>query len=85
MENVYVVDEGNARIQKFTSEGTFLSAWGTLGTASDQFSHSILAVATDAAGHVFVLDHDLERVQRFGYVPTAAHGKSWGQLKALYR
>ena len=30
--NVYVVDTDNSRIQKFSSEGDFLVAWGTNGT-----------------------------------------------------
>ena len=29
--NIYVVDTGNSRIQKFTSDGEFLSSWGTNG------------------------------------------------------
>ena len=29
--NVYVVDTGNHRVQKFTSDGEFLLKWGTLG------------------------------------------------------
>jgi sugar lactone lactonase YvrE len=29
--NVFVVDDGNDRIQKFTGDGVFLAAWGSLG------------------------------------------------------
>ena len=29
--SVYVTDSGNHRIQKFTSEGVFVSKWGTEG------------------------------------------------------
>jgi tripartite motif-containing protein 71 len=36
MENVYVTD-GNGRVQKFTSDGVFLSKWGSLGTGDGQF------------------------------------------------
>jgi tripartite motif-containing protein 71 len=39
-----VADRGNDRIQKFTSTGTYLCQWGTLGAW----------VATDAAGNVYV-------------------------------
>ena len=35
--NVYVVDYWNHRIQKFTSDGTFLTKWGTFGTGDGEF------------------------------------------------
>jgi hypothetical protein len=35
--NVYVVDQGNHRIQKFDSTGTFLTTWGSKGTGDGQF------------------------------------------------
>lgn len=35
--NVYVVDSGNYRIEKFTSNGAFLSQWGSAGTGNGQF------------------------------------------------
>ena len=34
--NVYVADESNWRIQKFTSGGAFLTMWGTQGTGNGQ-------------------------------------------------
>ena len=37
--NVYVVDTGNNRIQKFTSEGKFLLTWGSFGAQDGQFNH----------------------------------------------
>ena len=36
--NILVVDHGNNRIQKFTSDGQFLTAVGTEGSAPLQFS-----------------------------------------------
>ena len=35
--NVYVADSGNNRIQKFDSNGTFITKWGSTGTADGQF------------------------------------------------
>ena len=32
--NVYVVDIGNLRVQKFNSNGDFLTKWGSFGTAT---------------------------------------------------
>src|SRR5262249_50638630 len=36
-ENVYVVDESNHRVEKFTNTGTFLTQWGSQGGALGQF------------------------------------------------
>jgi tripartite motif-containing protein 71 len=35
--NVYVSDSGNNRIQKFSSDGTFITKWGSRGSSNGQF------------------------------------------------
>ena len=46
--SVYVTDSGNHRIQKFTSEGVFVSKWGTEGTGDGQFIQpATVAVASE--------------------------------------
>ena len=37
--DVYVVDTGNNRVQKFTSDGVFLITWGSLGAGPGDFNH----------------------------------------------
>ena len=37
--NIYVTDMNNHRIQKFTSDGQFVSKWGSEGTGNSQFLH----------------------------------------------
>ncbi|MFL6320210.1 MAG: hypothetical protein ACJ72Q_07030, partial [Nitrososphaeraceae archaeon] len=37
--NVYVGDFGNAQIQKFTSNGTFITSWGQLGFGNGLFTN----------------------------------------------
>lgn len=65
--NVYIV-ENNAtntvRVQKFTSEGIFLTKWGSGGTANGQFNHP-MKVAVNPNGNVYVTDKDNDRVQAF--------------------
>ena len=39
--NVYVVDSGNNRIQKFKNSGTFIRTWGTFGIANQTQASSI--------------------------------------------
>lgn len=65
---VYVLDEGNLRIQKFDSNGNFLTKWGSSGSGNGQFkwneiSSGIGGIAVGSDGSVFVSDH--ERIQKF--------------------
>jgi tripartite motif-containing protein 71 len=62
--NVFVVDKGNYRIQKFDGEGNFLTAWGGKGKANGQFIRPIY-VASDVQGHVFDTDDRNPMVQKF--------------------
>ena len=62
--HVYVTDFYNNRVQKFTAEGLFLSAFGELGKASGQFDRPLgIAVAID--GTVFVVDFGNHRIQKW--------------------
>jgi DNA-binding beta-propeller fold protein YncE len=51
--SVYVADWRNSRIQKFTSEGVFVTKWGTYG------------IAAAADGSVYVSDSGNRRIQKF--------------------
>ena len=62
--DVYVADGGNDRVQKFDSDGTFLTAWGTQGTGNGQFNN-LTGVAVDpTTGNVYVTDLN-DRVEVF--------------------
>ena len=61
--NIYVVDTGNSRIQKFTNNGEFLSSWGTEGFEDGQFQHSTGIVVYE--NNVYVVDGELDIVQKF--------------------
>jgi DNA-binding beta-propeller fold protein YncE len=41
--DVYVAEQGNFQIQKFTSNGKFITKWGTEGSDDNQFQdpHSV--------------------------------------------
>ncbi|MBV6343615.1 SBBP repeat-containing protein [Candidatus Magnetobacterium casense] len=62
--NVYVVDSSNNRIQKFTSNGKFITKWGSSGSGNGQF-YSPNGIAIDANGNVYIADRGNARTQRF--------------------
>lgn len=67
--NLFVADFYNNRIQKFTSDGTFLTAFGKEGVAPGQFNHAIaMAVASDNT--LFVVDYGNHRVQKWQPSPN---------------
>jgi tripartite motif-containing protein 71 len=61
--NVWVLDRGNGRIQKFGPGGEFVAKFGTAGSQNGQFN-SPNALAIDASGNFLVVDN--HRVQKFG-------------------
>ena len=64
-DNVFVSDFfGGQRVQKFTSAGAFVTAWGSPGTGSGQFARPV-ELAVNAFGEVYVVDRDNHRIQRF--------------------
>lgn len=62
--NVFVADFENHRVQKFTSEGEFLGAFGEQGSGPGQFDRPTDA-AIDQDGNLYVVDFGNNRVQKF--------------------
>ena len=62
--NVYVVDSGNNRIQKFTKDGQFLAKWGTTGSGDGEFNMP-WGIDLDSAGNVYIADWRNDRIQKF--------------------
>ena len=80
--DVYVADTRNNRIQKLSPTGRFLARWGrnggdgSSGTGSGEFS-SPRGIAVDDLGHVYVADHDNNRVVKLS--PTGRFMAIWGR------
>ncbi|MCW5631897.1 MAG: hypothetical protein KIT17_01040 [Rubrivivax sp.] len=66
---VYVADHGNYRVQKFDSNGNYVTQWGTYGTGNGQFD-SPRGIGIDSSGNVYVADYDNDRVQKFSNTGT---------------
>ena len=63
--NVYVVDSGNNRVQKFANDGTFITAWGSFGQENGQFKRPTGVAVNSLGNFVYVVDSGNNRVQRF--------------------
>jgi tripartite motif-containing protein 71 len=61
---VYVSDYNNHRVQKFDSEGNFITKWGSKGTGDGEFVNPN-GIAMDSSGNVYVADAGNNRIQVF--------------------
>jgi DNA-binding beta-propeller fold protein YncE len=75
---IYVADGyGNARVHKFSAEGTLLLSWGEPGSGIGQFNipHGI---AVDQQGRVIVADRENSRLQFFS--PAGKFLEEWTDI-----
>jgi hypothetical protein len=84
--NIYVVDSGNSRVQKFAPDRSYIAAWGSEGNQDGQFLYPG-GIARDANGLLYVSDLFRADVQVFDsdgrYVRTiGGRGRDDGQLEA---
>jgi outer membrane protein assembly factor BamB len=81
---VYVTDTANRRVEKFTTNGTFVRQWGRFGDGDGQFLEPFdVDVARD--GSVYVVDDTRDDVQKFdrdgGFIAHIGHhGTGPGEL-----
>jgi sugar lactone lactonase YvrE len=59
---LYVTESGNRRVQKLTTDGTFVAKWSGAGTYAFLYPFSATA---DASGKVYVVDPENERIVWF--------------------
>lgn len=63
--NVYVADAANHRIQRFTADGTFLSAFNRLGRLLGSATLQNPDAVAVGGGNVYVQDRDLGQIVRY--------------------
>ena len=75
---MYVTDGyGNARVHKFSADGTLLFSWGEPGNGPGQF-HLPHGIAVDSGGRVFVADRENSRLQLF--TPEGEFLEEWTDI-----
>ncbi|SLM48655.1 putative NHL repeat protein [Nitrospira japonica] len=85
--SLFVVDNGNNRIQKFDNTGNFIILWGNFGSANSNF-HNPTGIACDGKGDVWAVDTNNHRVQKFdgklgGYIMKfGSRGNGEGQFNS---
>ncbi|MBU6428260.1 MAG: carboxypeptidase regulatory-like domain-containing protein [Cyanobacteria bacterium REEB65] len=62
--DIYVVDSGNNRVQRFNRDGAFMSEFGGMGGGNGQFNEPT-GVAVDSDGYVYVSDTNNNRIEKF--------------------
>jgi len=81
--NIYVADTGNSRIQKFNSDGEFLSSWETNGFENGELQSPVgIAIYEN---NVYVVDEKQNSVQKFDndgnfILKWGAYGNENGQF-----
>jgi uncharacterized repeat protein (TIGR01451 family) len=83
--NLYVVDQGNDRVQVFGPLGTFQFAFGSSGTGDGEFTRPS-GIAIDHSGRIYVADSFADRLQIFDFegnflAAIGGRGRSAGQFR----
>src|SRR5439155_189627 len=78
---VYVVDQGNQRVQIFRNNGTYVGSFGGLGTTPGKFL-SPYGVAVDSLGFVYVSDSASMSDNVTKFTKTGGFVLTWGGLNS---
>ncbi len=86
--DIFVADghggNSNARIVKFSKDGTFIKTWGKKGTGPGEFDEPH-GIALDSKGRVFVADRANNRIQIFDQDGNfIAEWKQFGRPSGIY-
>jgi hypothetical protein len=78
-DDIYVVDDGNHRVQRFDSAPpyAFEAKFGGLGSAGGQFDNPQGIAINQATGAIYVRDRDNRRVQQFTQDGTFVRAWGW--------
>jgi len=74
---LYIVDQANHRVQRWSTAGVYLGSFGTLGNGNGQLTRPS-AAAIDVDGNVYVADQDNNRIAKF--TATGTHLANYGSF-----
>ncbi|UYL10519.1 NHL repeat-containing protein [Bdellovibrio sp. SKB1291214] len=78
-DNLFVLDAGNDRIQKFDSSGAFVLKWGSSGSSNDYEFPGLAAFAIDSQDEIYVLVSDGATVGEVRvYNSSGVFQRKWG-------
>jgi tripartite motif-containing protein 71 len=66
-ENMYIVDQGNNRVQVLDRRGRYIREWGGRGFGKGSFDGPSAIAIDKAAGVLYVLDTGNNRIQKFDF------------------
>ena len=64
--NIYLNDGDNDRIEKFTSNGTYVSQWNARVNSSGGVSGELGGITVDSNGNIYINDVTDSKVRKFG-------------------
>lgn len=76
--NIYILDSGNHRIQKFDSDGKYIASLGNRGQGPGEFQYP-LSLEIDSEGFMHISDAGNQRIQVLK--PSGANHKTIGKPK----
>ncbi len=80
-DRMYVVENGNHRVQSFDLDGNFVDQWGSYGTVTDGQFNGPYGIGVDAYGFVYVADSGNDRIQKF--TPDGNHLATFGESGSI--
>lgn len=77
-KNIWVVDSGNNRLEKFSPTGVFIAAYGSGGAGNGQFSGPTDIAINPSSGNIYVSDTGNNRIEQF--TSSGTFVKAFGTL-----
>ncbi len=77
-ENVWALDTGNNRVEKFSSSGSFIGAYGKEGTGTTEFKEPVGITVNQSTHNVYVADKENNRIEELSSSGVFLETIGWG-------